>query len=63
MLAASIIRAMIALMMDAASTSETPVTFYQTTRCNSQNTTSSFSCDVEVQFFLVPNIFIFHHMA
>jgi hypothetical protein len=34
MLTASIIRAIIALMMEAASTSETSVTFYQTTRHN-----------------------------
>jgi hypothetical protein len=32
-LAASIIRAIIALMMEAARTSETLVNFYQTTRC------------------------------
>jgi hypothetical protein len=32
-IAASIIRAMIALMMEAARTSETLVNFYETTRC------------------------------
>jgi hypothetical protein len=35
---APIIRAMIALMMKAASTSETSVNFYQTTRRNNQKT-------------------------
>jgi hypothetical protein len=34
MLAASFIRAMITLIMEAASTSETSVNFYQTTRRN-----------------------------
>jgi hypothetical protein len=34
MLAASIIRAMVTLTMEAASTCETPVNFYQTTRNN-----------------------------
>jgi hypothetical protein len=34
MLDASIIRAMMALMMEAASTSETSVNFYQATWCN-----------------------------
>jgi hypothetical protein len=34
MLAASVIRAMIALMMEATSTSEISVNFYQTTRRN-----------------------------
>jgi hypothetical protein len=34
MLAAFIIRVMSALMMEAASTSETSVNFYQTTQCN-----------------------------
>jgi hypothetical protein len=33
-LAASIIKAMISLMTEAANTSETSVNFYQTTRCN-----------------------------
>jgi hypothetical protein len=37
-LATSIVRAIIALMMEAASTSETSVNFYQTTRLNIQKT-------------------------
>jgi hypothetical protein len=37
-LAASIIRAMIVLMMESARTSETLVIFYQTTRCYNPET-------------------------
>jgi hypothetical protein len=36
-LAASIMRAIITLMMEAASTFETSVNFYQTTWCNNQD--------------------------
>jgi hypothetical protein len=46
--AASIIRALIALMMEAASTSETLVNFYQTTRRNNPE-------DSHLQGFIKPH--------